>query len=110
MLKKLTHIIHSFGFLRLALLTLVCIDMLARPVPGQPPDYEGVRVLTDLVAPVMSPILFMLLLLDAIMTGVYLSSMPVERKPIYRAILLTDLVLAVVFLLYWLPYFKALNI
>lgn len=109
MSKNISNIIHTFGFLRLALLTLVLLDMLMRPVPGMTPDYEGFHVLTNLLAPVLSPILFMLLLLDAIMTGVYLSSVPVERKPAYRVILLTDLVVAICFIAYWVPYFKAIN-
>jgi hypothetical protein len=108
MLKKLTQLVHTFGFLRLSLLAFVFIDMLARPMPGTTPDYESSHVMIVMMVAALAPILFMLLLLDAIMTLVYMSSMPVERKPTYRLILLVNLVLAIGFFLYWWPYFRAL--
>lgn len=108
MLKKITRLLHAFGFLRLSLVALVAIDMLARPMPGSTPDYESPHAMVDMMVPALAPILFMLLLLDAIMTLVYMSSMPAERKLSYRLILLSNLTLAIVFLLYWLPYFRAL--
>lgn len=101
--------IKTFGLLRMALLTLVLVDMLLRPEPGNPANLEGFGVITDLIAPVLVPILFMLLLLDAIMTGVYMSSMQGEQRVRYRVVLLTNLSLAILFIWYWIPYFKALN-
>jgi hypothetical protein len=108
MLKKMTQLLRAFGFLRLSLVALVAIDMLARPMPGSTPDYESPHVIVDMIVSALAPILFMLLLLDAIMTLVYMSSMPAERKLGYRLILVTNLALAVIFLVYWWPYFKAL--
>jgi hypothetical protein len=101
--------IKTFGPLRIPLITLVVVDMILRPEPGSPVNLEGFGVITDLIAPVLVPILFMLLLLDAIMTGVYMSSMQGEKKVRYRVVLFTDLLLAVIFIWYWIPYFKALN-
>jgi hypothetical protein len=109
MQKFFSKIIRTFGFLRLSLVTLVCIDMLMRPIPGATPDYESSHGIIDLLSSVLAPILFMLLLLDAVMTGVYMTSMPAERKSAYRLLLFTDLGLAVIFLLYWLPFFRAIN-
>lgn len=108
MLKKITQVFRTFGFLRLSLVGLVCLDMALRPIPGTSPDYESTHAVVAMVASAMAPILFMLLLLDAIMTLVYMTSMPVERKRRYRLILLANLALAVILLLYWLPYFRAL--
>lgn len=87
----------------------VVIDMLARPIPGTTPDYEKVgHAMMSMMVTATAPILFMLLLLDAIMTLVYMSSMPAERKFGYRIILLTNLLVAVIFFIYWWPYFRAL--
>ena len=108
MLKKITQLIRTVGFLRLSLVALVLLDMLARPIPGSTPDYENPQAVIAMVMSAMAPILFMLLLLDAIMTLVYMTSMPAERKPTYRLILFANLALAVILLLYWLPYFRAL--
>ena len=108
MLKRLNHLVQAFGFLRISLLVFVLIDALARPLPGTTPDYESSHAMAIMMVAALAPILFMLLLLDAIMTTVYMTSMPVERKPAYRLILIVNLVVAIVFLLYWLPYFRAL--
>ena len=108
MRKILTKLIQTFGFLRLSLLAFVFIDMLARPKPGTTPDYESSHAMIQMMMAALAPILFMLLLLDAIMTLVYMSSMPAERKPTYRLILFSNLVLAIIFFIYWFPYFKAL--
>lgn len=64
--------------------------------------------MVSMMVTALAPILFMLLLLDAAMTLVYMNSMPVERKPDYRAILVTNLLVAVGFFVYWFPYFQAL--
>ena len=101
--------IRTFGPLRLALISMVIVDMILRPVPGTPANLEGASVITDLIAPVMSPILIMLLLLDSIMTGVYMSGMEGETRNRYRYVLFTNLTLAIFFVWYWVPYFKALN-
>ena len=108
MLKQMTQFLRTFGVLRLSLMGLVLVDMLLRPIPGTSPDYESTRALIAMVASAMAPILFMLLLLDAIMTLVYMSSMSQERKPTYRLILLANLVFALILFVYWFPYFRAL--
>ena len=101
--------LRTFGPLRLALIIMVLVDLILRPVPGTPANFEGASVISDLIAPVMSPILLMLLLLDAIMTGVYMSGMQGDTRVRYRYVLLTNLTLAIFFVWYWVPYFKALN-
>lgn len=108
MLKKIIQLLNTFGFLRLSLVTLVLIDMLARPMPGTTPDYESPHAVVVMIVSALAPILFMLLLLDAIMTLVYMTSMPAERKRTYRLILFANLALAIIFFIYWLPYFRAL--
>lgn len=108
MRKQFTQLIQAFGFLRLSLLAFVLIDTLARPVPGTTPEYDTSHAMIQMMMAALAPILFMLLLLDAIMTLVYMSSMPAERKPMYRLILVTNLAVAIVFFGYWLPYFRAL--
>lgn len=108
MKKILTRFTQTFGFLRISLLLFVLIDTLARPLPGTTPDYESSHAMLQMMMIATAPILFMLLLLDAIMTLVYMSSMAAERKPAYRLILVTNLVVAIAFFLYWLPYFRAL--
>jgi len=108
MANVFSRLIRSFGTLRLLLIAFVLLDTLARPTPGTTPDYESSHAMVQMMFTALAPILFMLLLLDAIMTMVYMTSMPVEQKPAYRIILITNLLLALAFFLYWWPYFHAL--
>ena len=102
-------LLRTFGPLRLALISMVLLDMLLRPQPGGPYSFEGIHIATDLIAPVMFPILLMLLLLDSIMSMVYRSDKIGEVRRRYLIIALFDILLVVLFVLYWLPFFKALN-
>jgi hypothetical protein len=102
--------LKAFGPLRLALIGMVLADMLLRPLPGGSYSFEGWHIASDLLAPVLSPILLMLLLLDAMMAMVYRSDKSGLVRQQYLVIALFDLLLAISFLLYWLPYFRALNI
>jgi hypothetical protein len=110
MLTDFKTILRTFGPLRFALITLVFLDMLFRPVPGVPVDYEGLRIISHLLAPVLSPILFMLILLDVMMSMIYRSDKQGSVRTHYLIIVLFELLLALLFFLYWLPYFQALNV
>ncbi len=108
-MNNVITMIRTYGPLRISLLTMVAVDLVFRPIPGTPADLEA-AVFTDLIVPIMAPILFMLLLLDSIMTGIYMSSKEGEVKTRYRIVLWTNLLLAAFFIWYWVPYFKALNL
>lgn len=110
MMNEIKILLKTFGPLRWALVTLVLVDMLLRPQPGGPYSFEGFHVVTDLLAPVLSPILFMLLLLDAMMAMVYRSDKTGMERKHYLIFALFDFGLAITFLLYWLPFFRELTI
>ena len=108
-MAEMTSIIRTFGPLRMGLLSLVFIDMLLRPVPGASYSFEGLSIVPDLLAPVLSPILFMLLLLDVLMSLVYRSDKSGELRKHYLYIILFEFGLAIAFISWWIPYFKSLN-
>ena len=66
MLKKITQLLNTFGFLRLSLVTLVLIDMLARPMPGTTPDYESPHAVVVMIVSALAPILLNLCLIDLV--------------------------------------------
>jgi len=109
MTSEVKHIIHTFGPLRIALILLVIVDMLLRPEPGTRLVYEGWEMVPGLLAPVLSPILFMLLLLDSIMALVYRSDKPVEVKARYLIIVLVNIGFAILLMLRWLPFFQEIS-
>ena len=98
--------LRAIGPLRYALITAVVVSIILRPELGAKLSYQGWSIVPDLLVPVITPILFMLLLLDAIMAMVYRSDKPVEVKARFLRIVILNLVLAVVLFNYWLPFYK----
>ena len=101
--------LKSLGPLRITLILVALFLIIFRPTPGTEVSYEGWDLVTSLLLPVFTPIFFMLLMLDALMTKLLISSKPVEKHVQYRRIVWLDISLGVLLLLYWLPYFIALN-
>ena len=107
--NEFVHTLRAIGPLRYALIIGVIASVILRPELGVQVSYEGWHVVSGLLAPVITPILFMLLLLDAIMAMVYRSDKPVEVKARYMRIVFLNLALAIGLLLYWLPFYKQLQ-
>jgi hypothetical protein len=96
------------GVLRVALVGLVVLDMLASPRPGTQAVYSGWEVVTTLILPVLAPILLQVLLLDALMGRVMMSSAKGAERARYRRIVTVNLVFSGALVLWWLPYFLKL--
>jgi len=109
MTNEAMHLIRAFGPLRIALIILVLTDIALRPDPGVRLEYEGWAIVQGLLAPVLSPILFMLLLLDCMMALVYRSDKSVEVKARYLIIVFTNLALVVFLVARWLPFFSEIS-
>ncbi len=109
MISEVKHILRAFGPLRFFLILLVIADIVLRPEPGSRLVYEGWQMVSNLLAPVMSPILFMLLLLDSIMAMVYRSDKPVEVKARYLIIVMVNIGLAIILIVRWLPFFMEIS-
>ena len=93
------------GTLRVALIALVILDMLASPRPGTAVVYSGWEVITTLILPVLAPILFQVLLLDALMGRVMMSSSKGAERARYRRIVVVNLMFSAALVFWWLPYF-----
>ncbi|GAB4507475.1 MAG: hypothetical protein Tsb0026_03060 [Sulfuricaulis sp.] len=102
----LLQLLKWLGPLRLMLMLGVLVLLVLRPVPGTPPVYAGWDMMSTLIAPALVPIFFMVLLLDAIMGAVWLASYPAERRR-YRTVIGVSLVMALLLVLWWWPYFSA---
>jgi len=70
----------------------------------------GWPLVTTVLIPVLAPMTFMVLLLDALMARVFLTDAEGAARQRYKTILLADLLAAAVLLLRWLPYFAALRV
>lgn len=109
-MNTITRLFSTFGILRLALISLALFCLLMRPVPGDNSDYAGLQIVTTLMPVVLTPIVFMLLLLDALMCLVMSFDKPPEQRQRYRYMSLFILLLAVTLISYWTPYYISLTV
>lgn len=94
--------------LRVVLILCAAVTVVLQPEPGLSPVYEGWGVIPTLLMPVLAPLFFMLLMLDALMTTVLRSQATGEEEARYRRVRNTVLVAGILLLLSWLPYFITL--
>lgn len=107
--SPLTLLLQQLGALRVALIAGAIVDMLVAPAPGTPVVYAGVQLVTTLIVPVLAPILLQVLLLDALMGRVLMSSHTGAERARYRRIVIVNLVIVFALVLRWTPYFLALG-
>ena len=108
-------LIALLGLLRLGLLALVVIDILL-PAAWQlvlwfsdsEAEYSGWQAIPTLIAPVMAPILFVVLLFDVVMSSVHAADNPGEAGARHRLIRRIELIFIGLLLLYWIPFFLLL--
>ena len=102
------NLLKQLGVLRIVLISLSILDMLAAPRPGTAAVYSGWELVPTLILPVLAPILLQVLLLDALMGRVLMSSSKGAERARYRRIMVVNLVFSVALTLWWLPYFMKL--
>jgi hypothetical protein len=95
--------------LRAALILGAIITILGKPAAGTPVEYAGWEMVSSLLLPVLAPLIFMLLMLDALMSRVWMSEAEGPEWKRLRLVLRVDLIVGLVLLAYWLPYFIALG-
>lgn len=101
-------VLHDLRPMRVLLLLMVVISMIFRPIPGTEPVYEGWAVFDTLLVPVLTPIFLMLLWLDSLIAKLWSTQTEGDEQKRYKMILRIDLILSIIFIAVWYPYFKAL--
>ncbi|MDY6979468.1 MAG: hypothetical protein SV201_06270 [Pseudomonadota bacterium] len=94
--------------LRVVLILCALLTVILQPQPGASPVYHGWDVVPTLLIPVLAPLLFMLLMLDSLMTTMLRSQSSGEEHARYGRVRNTVLIAGILVLLAWLPYFIAL--
>ena len=105
----LVEFIKKLGPLRIALAGCAIIAIFFAPQPGMQLVLYGTGVFTTLLIPVLAPLIFMGLLLDALMSRVRHIDADIEEKKRYKLIIIVNLVLALTILITWLPFIFALR-
>jgi len=102
--------LKQLGPLRLLLVVVGLATLVARPPAGTPTSLEGWDFIYTVVIPVVAPIVFVLLLLDALMSRVFMTaSETADLRQRMRTILITNLLVAGVMLIAWAPFMLALR-
>ena len=105
----LSEILVRYGVLRTLLAVAGLLLIVFATQPGTAPVYAGWPLVTTVLVPVMTPIIFMLLLLDALMGRVWMIDKPGDEYVRLRIAVMVNLLLAAGLLLFWLPYYLALG-
>lgn len=101
---------QSLGFLRLALLALALINILLPIVNlaggSTAFDYhDSWSLAATVIAPVMAPLLAVVLLFDYIMSRVRAADAEGEMRALFTKIGRIELAVIAIMLLFWIPYF-----
>ncbi len=99
----------QLGTLRMALIIGALIAALAAAFAGEEAARSGWNMIPTLVFPAITPLIFMVLLLDALMSRVWSSDAEGAERVRLRTIMKIDLLAAGLLLLAWLPFFLTLG-
>lgn len=97
------------GPLRVLLYLLSLVLALAAGAAGGETAYQGWAVIPTLVVPALVPIVFFVLLLDVMMSAVFMVDKQGAERRRYRHLLGLDLAVWLVLTAAWLPFFLALG-
>ena len=106
--RALPPILARLGALRVMLLLTILALLFAAPAPGTRPDYHGWGMIPTLILPTLTPIMFMVLLLDVMMSAVFMVDKRGAERARLKYIVLLELLLAVTLMVVWYPYFRAI--
>lgn len=105
--RGLRSFLVQLGVLRLGMIALALATVVFAPSAGMPMETSGWGLVRTVLAPVLAPIMFMLLLLDAMMSRIFMADQSGAGRERLRNIVLLDLTIAAGLFAYWLPYFLA---
>lgn len=92
------------GFLLVANLILMAMA----PLSGGGATYSGWKLFPTVIAPSLVPIMIFVVLLDILMSLVFMADKPPVERARYRFIILASLAQIGGLVVFWLPFFLAL--
>ena len=91
------------------LVTLTFLLIVFNPGREVADDYMGWNVIPAIVMPACVPMVFMGLLLDALMSRVWMVDTEGLERRRFKTIMIIDLIMAITLLVAWLPYFMVIG-
>ncbi|MFV2060774.1 MAG: hypothetical protein ACC653_08815 [Gammaproteobacteria bacterium] len=102
---KFLTILKEVGFLRIMLLITTVFFISVVPTPGTHESYDGTDALFNTVLPSLAPLVFMVLLLDALMSRVMIDGKDEAGKIVSRRNSYISLSLALILVLFWAKFY-----
>lgn len=105
----LRRFLADAGPLRLALFAFLLLTFVLAPRPGTVPVDHGLAIIPTLLVPISIPVVWVTLLLDALMTRIMMLEHEAgPERTRMRRITWINLILAVIIVVFWIPYFRAI--
>lgn len=112
-MTQITALIRSLpkqlGMLRMMLVTLSFALIIFTPGKQVPENYTGWDAIPAIVMPACVPMVFMGLLLDALMSRVWMVDTEGLERSRFKTIMIIDLFMAILLFIAWLPYFLVIG-
>lgn len=105
---RIRHFFHQLGVLRSTLVGFTVLSILFATRPDQAIVYEGWGFIMTVVNPALMPLWLSGLLLDALMSKVVMGDADAAGQARLRMIIRVELILSVVLVLAWTPFFMTI--
>ncbi len=109
-MHSLARRFRELGPLRWTLLFCVLVALVLIPAPGTRAVYEGWPLVTTVLIPVIAPLLFMLLMLDVLMSRVFMTDAEGDARRRLKTAMIVNLLAAALLVIRWLPYYAAIRV
>ena len=106
--RVLLPIFTRLGTLRILLMLPALALLFVAPTPGTRPEYHGWGMIQTLILPTLVPMVFLVLLLDVMMSAVFMVDKRGAERARLRYVVFLQLLLAAMLMAVWFPYFRAI--
>jgi hypothetical protein len=101
---------RKLGALRLMLAALALIAIAFVPTPGTQIVYTGgIEFLYTVVMPVVAPVVFVVLMLDVLMSRIFMADADTQERARLRLVIWTHLILGAAIMLRFIPFILAVE-
>ncbi len=108
-MNSFSIVVSRIGPLRFMLQSLASVFIFLSLFVGTKAAYSGWEILPTLIVPALIPIVFFGMLLELLMSTVFMvDAEEAEKKARFRAIIKIDIVIVAGILLFWVPTFMRL--
>ena len=99
------NLLQTFKPMRIVLISLALLTLVLKAPLDMELSYQGWAMIRTLIVPVMPPLFFMVVLLDALIATIWFTQSQGQERTRYKTILIVNLSVATLLGAIWIPYF-----